>query len=1518
MLKKADGIIEQLDFNGINVKVNTHFKFSIDPFVYYEGVNDEKVFQELIATKLHPIAATLMTNPNKVGLLLKSESGTPLKQTPVDIKLLQGKGSLNATSDNNGMIWLDSDKLTWKFLVSSKGKIAKDGINGNAEVELPASVVAGIQEGVVTLPIIFEDEVTIGSVAVNLTTNANTDLSKNWSEADIVLSDGSGLSSFHTITLDSNTIQGIADGEYKASVANAKYADIKLESDSLSVNRGKGGIKGTIKPKHILEIGKEGKPFNFSVINAKKVDVYQYEGTKPISFAVMPGESFMIKDNETGKVETVFIEADSPITKLVLGAGIVFGGSASTPHTGDNLPYLVVGFIFSIIAAAVSFTLYMKKRKISSPKISAMSLLLAVALVAPLFAPSGVNAAQSDANVGGTQPASGNANSSTAAGTFQTSDKVAVLQFGFIPNKVKSDGKRVLSPDSTKADLEDDFKFDYEDVMFYMAPSKTSDSLWRKDGSGLITFERGSGVKTLYGNNPLYPDHPNGQSHEELMNRTLDYADKAIAKTNNINYFEKIIADALYNIDPSDPNRSLSGEGNEKVIGDSLKGMIEAYILRHGSEDAGQQLDAQIIGSMMFLGYMDLIKSKGSMSDEEFAGFEQMMREKFKKNELVFFTQTVVGISVKDNQSPLNRDYAFIPMHNATEWYLWTRQTARPTDTVVQGLTANREFEAVSKGGATSAAQGEMEPYKSNGNLPFSFRTYARDLYTRTLKPVTSVIPMSSNASVNGFGGWGFQPWIGYGDNDIANTPAIEAQLNVTVVDKNGNPTNESFTVPVKGWAEESNRYLGVLDLDKESDKLITGSMAVDHNGKTYEIIPDDNAKFSLIDKKDDENINKLQLTKDAIGEDLTIPVPSSNGSNTWEIKFGYDTPLPLDLNKYLGGEVTSGASSVENKYEGTNDFSNAQITLFVRAREDFPGEPITTNKVVPQWKLSQYWDNISKNDTNKAKFSLTLPSETFRNPSLSPSGSIGFSLVDPDLSNTPWALSKAKLIEDTPYKSISPYSTSASFNLAGDILAIRDNKSVGNVKLASWLNDFNLFDGRIDSTSKGGAENKPVVDKNFMFQYGVNSNNDPFGYSETRTRKSYYHSTMFGGHWHYEDYTWTGTATSNYSTADYDTTISFNRYIPKASPTLKSFADASESANGMFWQANQGKDILKINPEVLYAYDDKSGNTSVAFAAGDKLREIRPISYNLAQYFNVDVKPTVTGTSVATDTNAKALAKKLNAGSKEVLYKGSAITTNFEVKGDLELKTFALDIGSSALKNAWNPASSYSTDSINDKYLTEYATKDATTGKWQVAFDTNGNLVIDSKEYGGQSAKLTAIEKESDVTTYALEIRGGKLIGVNGNRDLNSLPQELKDALTRMHILGNDNIFNTFESGSGDKLTEQAVADLGNAIRGSNDLKVGSGWYREDSTILIVREYTTIFQLPSHMYVDKVPMQIPELEVAGDKNQFFSKGFTGHTKLSYKVGNVGMVFDSSKGDFGGSKYTDYVVGNVSVLDSFQ
>jgi LPXTG-motif cell wall-anchored protein len=1527
VLRSADSIVNSVVFKqpvitstgasttqDFKVTVGTHLEYKVADFIYFEGANDETVIKDLTATKYSPLRAFLKTDKNKVGLLLKDSSGVPLKKTALNVQLLDNKATLSLVSDNTGTIWVDKAKLTRKFIVWSEGKTFGVNASSSTELELPAISVAGGNEGVITIPVVMDSVKSVGALAVTTKTDANTELSNSWANVDLTLTNEKGEVKSYAVDLQTKEISGIIDGIYTVAVVEGKYATAKVAQSSITINNGSAALSISFSPKYTLEVGKDGKSYNFSVVNVPEIADKQYKGKNSVVFAVTPNESFMVKDNDSGQLLTVAIDEKSPVTRVVLGAGIVFGGSASTPHTGDAIQYLLVLFALTSFGGIVSFILYRKKKqKISSLATSALSLLLIATLLSSVFAAFATPAHA--ANVGGTGPAVGGANGNTASGTFQTSDTVAVLQFGFIPSDIKKD--------SLADTIQDPSKFDYSKYMLYMAPNDTADRLLNSPNAGLLAYDPAEGLKTIYGVNPLYGYSTDANTEDRVIfdKHILAPADQSWGHEEGKNYLKQVMGDVLYNMNPADPNRSLSGVGNIRNIGTSLKDMVDAYILRYGSVDTIDKFNASAVKSQMFHEYLALLADKEILTGGELTGYTEVLKEAYAKGNLVFFAQTVVGISVKDNKSPLNRDYAFIPMHDATNWYLDLRKQARPTDTTIQGLSENKEFEATSLGGATTDAQGSISPYSENGNLPNTFRTYARDYYDRTLQPVTVdannvvVMPSSGEFWVNPFGGWGYQPWD-Y-ENEYTKKPLLDAQLHVTEVRDDGSGTGQSWFQPVEGW-EKAKELSTIGDTGTSA---VEGSMQIMHDDVRYNIVPEAKAPLSLVDVADVKSINidfRSNKPKDAF-----MVVPSQSDQSKWIIGFDYEIPKAIDLHSYLGGDGL-GNSAVPAKagYEGPDKFSNAKLVLEVKVVKLPQPGPKVADADVPQWRLSKFWGNIANQGLGISDFSLALPVLTRENARTYPQGNVTFSLVNPDLSNVPWAMSRAKLFNDNQTKFVSPNSTYLQFIEAGDLLAIRDNSSVANIKLADWTNAFNLYGGRIGASSKGTDEAVSDVQKVFNFQYGVNSNNDSFGYSETRSR------WVSSGRWGYwQRYTWYGNGTSTYKTADYNTTVNFLRYAPKANEVPKSFAPAKESVNGKYWETAQNTNVLKVNPEVLMAYDDQNGRTSVAFAAGDKQRDIQPVHYNLAQFMRVNVDPTLTGMSTATDTKAQQLGASI-ANGKAVVYKGSATTTNFEVAGDLELKTFALDIGSSALKNSWNPGTTYSTDAINNEFLTRHASKDAATGKWKVTLDSTGKLVIgkdgaDAKEYGGQTGQVVADQKSVAVKEHTLEIRGGKLNAVDGNRNLDSLSQELKDALTNMKVMGDDNIFNNFENGSGANLSEDTVANLGNAVRGTSDMGQGKGWYSEDTTILVVREYTNTFTLPSFMYVDKIPMEVDGLATPMDKNQFFTAtgtsvgGKEGHLKLTYKVVDAFMTADDSKGDFGSKKQTDYVVPNVSIMDTF-
>lgn len=179
ILRKADGIINNLRFQDdtpdekgqlhyYDLKVNTNYQFKIASFNYFDGVEgEETTIKDLTATSIHPIKANLQTNSQKVGLFLQTEDGSPLKKTLVEIKLFDKKGTISSISDENGMVWLDNSKLTWRFSISSQGKSVKDGVNGKGEIELPQSVITGSQKQAVTIPVVFENPVTNSEITVN-------------------------------------------------------------------------------------------------------------------------------------------------------------------------------------------------------------------------------------------------------------------------------------------------------------------------------------------------------------------------------------------------------------------------------------------------------------------------------------------------------------------------------------------------------------------------------------------------------------------------------------------------------------------------------------------------------------------------------------------------------------------------------------------------------------------------------------------------------------------------------------------------------------------------------------------------------------------------------------------------------------------------------------------------------------------------------------------------------------------------------------------------------------------------------------------------------------------------------------------------------------------------------------------------------------------------------------------------------------------------------------------------------
>lgn len=1540
---------EEMTSEAWELKNNQHFEGQVREVVYTE--DDESLTKDIEPSNTSPIMGELKTNPNLVVFDVEDDKGKDMPNLPV--KFLFGGGEEKAyKTDASGKIWLDKTKLlSEKFAISSEGYSLKNEDSEDAYsdyarmIYYPKNLAEGYTFYNVSVAKKQEQAsgVTGGSVNVTPKVDGNTELTDLWVNGDLVFKSSDGVEHRVTVNKENVTLQ-LPNGKYKVS-AVSKDANIKLSSTSVTVNNKKVDLSMTFSPKYIFEVGKQGKPFKFKVLNVESVKDKVFSGTGVIKFGVVSGQSFMVQDLADNKIYSVVIDDNSNRVSLVLGVGVVFGSQdAINPHTGDAIVYLTILLMVSLVASGIFFFLYRKGKGYGT---KALASVLIFGLISSTLV---MGTGKAEAATGGTigSGTGGNAviNSGIPTGAVLTTNHT-VLQVALIP---ANSPEIQLKENSSKADLASSYKFSYNFAKrsFFIAPNAATHKLLVHSKSSYALLNESGLINTIYGKHPFTatPSHYTAsQSQKEFgIKGSLASRTFTIDEGHYVfgSYIARMVQDLGKNINTVgsinanyNTNQQLykgNGSTSIKNIGDVANNVSKELIYKWlNSNSTYNKKYGKIVNDSILHGYADKLDS---IKQHDVAKEVVNYINGDGNAEYAFMFQTVQGFQV---QNKAGNGTMFMPLADAVRWYTFGRQKTSPNNNVHFGKTNKYHQEQLMfmKRPDGVLDSGYFTDHKLSKVYPLgNYLQATRPGAVKSIKPRTSKVPIkyptntATNIKNNPFAGWGFLTVVrdkpGPPITDGGNDPTLSAVINIKYKD-NGVTKTHSEAYPLFEGKSKISLSTYLLDRDLEKIPLQLQSSFKSEKDGTVFALSDTSATVTLRDNKKDKEESLLKYKGLAI--DMKVPTTgvesikarvSKDGLN---LLWDYDIPKPIALYTYLNGwgSVVSPLSTTSKKlydvkYSGKT-FSNAVLTITVEGDPvTIDNKPATSNASVPQWRLSKYEDDIAVNGTDNASFSLNIPNYTGRNPVLSPSGNTSFSLVSPSLKDAPWAISKAKAVKGETYaRNLGVYSYINQFAVTGDLLAIKDNTTIGGVKLASWKNNFNLFGGKIGTTTTGTAENKPKVTKNYQFAYGVKS--------PTSSYKLYSYSDKLD-----KDGKVIGTNThsynvgTSYSTAKYNTAVTFDRYVPANSSKLTAVQKVMESANGKYWETYQDKQVLNVNPEVVMAYDDVAGNTSVAVVAGDKLRQVKPVHYNVAQYRNLQVDPQVEGLSVATDVNAKALAKRLGASDKGVVYKGSSTTTNFGVQGEMVLKTYALDIGSSSLKNVWSN-STYSTDKVNEEFLARHATKKP-DGTWELPIDANGKLKINGKEYGGQNKKLVGKQKNVTTVEHTLVVRGGKLVSVNGNTNLSTLEPSLKEALLRMNIstAKGDNVFNTFESRKGNKIGgDTSALNAINMIRNGDTVTANEGWYNEDTTVMVVREYINTFELPNFMYVDKVPMEIAGIETPIDKLQYFKKGYVGHTVLSYKVKDIYMTHDSSNAKpIGGSMTKDYVVPNVSVLDSAQ
>lgn len=832
------------------------------------------------------------------------------------------------------------------------------------------------------------------------------------------------------------------------------------------------------------------------------------------------------------------------------------------------------------------------------------------------------------------------------------------------------------------------------------------------------------------------------------------------------------------------------------------------------------------------------------------------------------------------------------------------------------------------------------------GHLRFSGQPYIGE-YLDTLRPYSKYVANTNNKAINPFGGWAYIS-VMKDKKKRAASPSIYVEL---VADING----KTVIVPdtVAGWTRDDLEDHALIDMRDSSSKTITqDKLTFNYKGKEYRIETTDKAKIELKDEQDGEMLNDTSET---------IKI-SDKG---YEMKLGRHTPDPNLMGLYL----TNADLKENSKYSKSNNpfksrlsgkskffgkpnlgdgeaFTQVKLQVYVKATETGPtkGEVNEGNELVedtknkssvPEWRISKYWGKVVPDDKAKqATMTLSFSSGgSCREvtPYLEGAGQLGyygFSTRKDDYFRTKGYILGSKV----GHISMSDRSDTKVVN--GDLLAVK-TQAIDTLRTPAWIPQFNILgDFDIPSGYKGVKNsNKYPIMKSELFQYGIDTNKSFTLHKAHHSHTPNYNKLGVLTNYDYNCKLFEAVLDKVYGYATYDIDIDFDKHKTKVR-TGKKIEDREEKEDGSMRTIAQSPYLLSVYPEVPMYLDGGKGNVAVLFVVGEERRDIKPISVHTIDYDNIRLETEVIATESATHPNVVSLLKKLNAGTAPVLYKGGSFEMVVKSQGKVEARSYILDVGNKDLSSKWENTG-YRAEVIHNNFLNKVLKVDK--GVTKIKYDFNRGVKINGKLTGySKYEREKEVETESKVINHTLVVRGGKLLAVDGDYkysvNLRSKNPKLYKALEDMNLI-NGEALQVFARGEGDKLTETNVAKMGNLVRSTTDMEVGKGWYFEDTTALVVREYIEEITLPHEYLAAGIPSTIKGIESETDRNLFFTKGYTGHVVLNFSIkiaegtfspykatkgtNEVEMTYDSSERNNKFGDYSiDYVVLNVSVFET--
>lgn len=779
------------------------------------------------------------------------------------------------------------------------------------------------------------------------------------------------------------------------------------------------------------------------------------------------------------------------------------------------------------------------------------------------------------------------------------------------------------------------------------------------------------------------------------------------------------------------------------------------------------------------------------------------------------------------------------------------------------------------------------------------------------------------------------------------------------------------------------------------------------------------------------EQVEVVPLTLNGTTAEITPPTFLEDGDEVELVKWVSNPTYPP-----ISVEETNELPKDGNNLEGTTQdlipnypIEPVKDNLYVEWKiikyED--DEAIKVKESVPQWRLSKYLDSIGQKAEGYVSGRMYLPLVPDRGhagTSLSPTGSYSFDTVnangklnDNSLSPANMKMNNIDTSRPQGYSSDMANTIFHSRTVGKSFDSVSHGKPNANIQLDANLNSVKSYDnGKLIVANWIPAS---YGNLNTIGDYSIKSASLPENYGGSDTilkqanlrvgiynKDTYDHYYSIYNHYtcHHKRYShdvcacYQGLQTISpngtlYVLGAYHVPVQFDRYIQSDTSNRK-FTTTPEikESNAKTSLKYQIDENLTIYPEYGMLLAKDNNDQEIKFVISDKARTLSPVVYQTLEH-KVYVVPTVSGSSVATDTRALTQARTIGESGKQVIYKGANVSNTFQLyrtdaknsKALMTVKTYALDFKDKAKTNNIDVKSIWGNSAYNSYDEHKNLINGINAGNKAAATE---KLLVDSPAFG--SVDYTGAEKRATtneyklvsygnytnkvdggnavVLTHELVIRGGQLIGVrvgkqNGTNnqtattvtsmaDLKNSNASLYEAILNMNLYneGNDRsktVLSTFEYKTGDTLTEGLYATKLAAARQAVDgfatpataaIKDGDKWYSEDTTVLVIKEYISNYEVPSINIGDKLSMTVNGLNTPTNKAQYFNTMGKGYTYLKYNLSiasphaslnsvltntanqtfNSYFEFTSFPSDtmVNGQQKTDYLVPNVSITDT--